>query len=506
MPSPHASPVPAASLFKNVARASGAYSLPFILQRLAGVFLLPITTRYLTRSDFAIVDLLDQALTVLALLLGVRFAAALGYFYFQADSPPARQRVASTAIFGAAIIGTTAAAAIWPCAAELSRLVFGNPSAARYIHIALFTWPIGFAMEALFSLLRVENRTAMYNLASAIRLVLSLAAIVALVALLKLRVAGMLYSGLIAGGLTLLFMGTEALRRMRPAFDFRIFARMARFAMPLGVGGIATLIINFGDRFFLPHYRPLADLGIYVLAYKVGMLIAFVYGSFDAHWSAQVFQIMRREDSDRVFARMFTYVVLGLSSAGLALVVCARPILRIMVAPAFQDAAALVPVIVLAYFIRALGDFLRSLFLVAGRTGYDAITNWFGALVCLASYWMLIPRFGIWGAAFATVIAFAVIAVVSAVWAYRVQRYRIEAGRLAKVGAALTVAILPCFVLPASSLLAQIGVAAGSLAIFPAALWILRFATPGELQDGRAAVQATVRRLYAASRRAIARS
>jgi O-antigen/teichoic acid export membrane protein len=266
------------------------------------------------------------------------------------------------------------------------------------------------------------------------------------------------------------------------------------------------LIINFGDRFFLPHYRPLADLGIYVLAYKVGMLIAFVYGSFDAHWSAQVFQIMRREDSDRVFARMFTYVVLGLSSAGLALVVCARPILRIMVAPAFQDAAALVPVIVLAYFIRALGDFLRSLFLVAGRTGYDAITNWFGALVCLASYWMLIPRFGIWGAAFATVIAFAVIAVVSAVWAYRVQRYRIEAGRLAKVGAALTVAILPCFVLPASSLLAQIGVAAGSLAIFPAALWILRFATPGELQDGRAAVQATVRRLYAASRRAIARS
>ena len=204
MSSSDANTMPSRSLFKNVARASGAYSLPFILQRLASVFLLPITTRFLTRSDFAIVDLLEQALTVLALLMGVRFAAALGYFYFQAESPQARQRVASTAIIGGVIVGATAAAVLWPFAPELSRLVFGNPSAARYIHIALLTWPIGFMMEALFGLLRVENRTAMFNLASAVRLLLSVAAIVALVAWLKLHVSGMLYSGLIAGGLTVL--------------------------------------------------------------------------------------------------------------------------------------------------------------------------------------------------------------------------------------------------------------------------------------------------------------
>jgi hypothetical protein len=104
------------------------------------------------------------------------------------------------------------------------------------------------------------------------------------------------------------------------------------------------------------------------------------------------------------------------------------------------------------------------------------------------------------------VIAFAVITAVSAVWVYRVRRYRIEAGRSAKIGAALTVAILPCFVLPASSLPAQIGVAAASLALFPALLWILRFATPVELRDGQAVVKAAIHRLYAASRRAVTRS
>jgi hypothetical protein len=100
------------------------------------------------------------------------------------------------------------------------------------------------------------------------------------------------------------------------------------------------------------------------------------------------------------------------------------------------------------------------------------------------------------------VIAFFVIAAVSAVWAYRVQRYRIEAGRLAKIGIGLGAALLPFFVLPPTSLGTQIAVAA-ALAIFPAALWVLRFATPGELHSGRAALQTAIRRLSAASGRAL---
>jgi O-antigen/teichoic acid export membrane protein len=290
-------------------------------------------------------------------------------------------------------------------------------------------------------------------------------------------------------------MSVDVFRRMRPVFNFRIFIRMAKYAIPLGFGGIATFIINVGDRFFLPHYRPLADLGTYVLAYKIGMLMSFIYGSFAAYWSAQVFHIMRRDDSDRVFARMFTYVILALSSSAVGLIVCARPALRIMVAPAFQSAAALVPVIVLAYYVRSVGDFLRSLFLVAGRPGYDAVTNWLGSLVCLASYCLLIPKFGIWGAAYATVIAFSVITAISAAWVYRIWPYRVEAGRLAKVGVALAAAILPSMAAPVSSLVAQIGLAAASLAVFPAVLWILRFPTPGEVDHGLAALRSTVRRV-----------
>jgi O-antigen/teichoic acid export membrane protein len=195
-------------------------------------------------------------------------------------------------------------------------------------------------------------------------------------------------------------------------------------------------------------------------------------------------------------------VALALSVCGLGLVVCARPALRILAGPAFQGAAALVPVIVLAYYIRSLGDVLRSLFLVAGRTGCDAITNWLGSLVCLAGYLILIPRFGIWGAAFATLAGFCMITAITAVWTYRVRRYRVEGGRLGKIGIGLIVATLPSFALPASSLAAQMALAAVSLTMFPVTLWALRLATPGELRGAQAAVQAAVRLLHGVSGRA----
>jgi len=62
--------------------------------------------------------------------------------------------------------------------------------------------------------------------------------------------------------------------------------------------------MNFGDRFHSAALSLSRELGIYVLAYKFGLLMTFIYGSFQIYWSAQVFQIMRRDDAEPVFARI----------------------------------------------------------------------------------------------------------------------------------------------------------------------------------------------------------
>jgi O-antigen/teichoic acid export membrane protein len=255
-----------------------------------------------------------------------------------------------------------------------------------------------------------------------------------------------------------------------------------RFSVPLGLGTIAMFVINFGDRFFLSYYRTLTDVGIYAVAYKIGMLMSLVHASFHTYWYSQVYAVARRDDADYVIARIFTYMMLALSFTLVALIVLCRPTVAILVTrPGFETAAFVAPVIVLAYYARAIGDFFRCFLLVAGHSTYDAACNWIGAVVCMAAYFILIPRYGMWGAAGATLLTFLVIAVVSAVWSYRIRPFRVEGGRLFTIGAVSAALVGIHFLIGADSLAVQIVWAVILIAAFPALLWVLPFAGPGEV-------------------------
>ena len=475
-----AGPVSPHRLFKDILQGSGIYLFGSIAQRFAGVLMIPITARFLTTAEFGIADLLEQSTSVLSLLLGTRFGSALGYFFFETDSAESRRSIVVTSILGAGLLGLLATLICRPLSMPLSRLVFGNPSAGRYFEILFLLLPASFIAEAAYSLLRVENRPVAYTLMSFLRLGLQVAGIIVFVAVLKLHVMGIVYTSCVAGVLVAAIMAVHCLGRFRSRFDFGIFIRMMRYAVPMGLAGIAIFFVNVGDRFILPHYRPLSELGIYVLAYRIGMLPGFFYASFHTYWSAQIFSIMRRDDADSVFARAFTYVMLGLSFSAVALIVCTPAALRIMVAPAFRGAGGVVPIIVAAYSIRSAGDFLRCIFLVEGRPGYDAVCSWMGAAVCGAGYLLLIPKFGMWGAAYATVAAFALTGAFSMIWTYRLRPYRVEAARLIKIGAACAVPIALYYAIRGPALTVLVGTAVLSLASFPLVLWILRFPTPGE--------------------------
>lgn len=478
------------SLFKDILRGSGIYSIAQILPVATSLLVIPITTRFLTKADYGIQDLLTLLSVVLQALLGWYYSVALGYFYFEAE-PAQRRRVIGTSILGATFLGFLAGIVCYPLAGLLSRAVFPHVEAAPYLRLVFLLMPPAFVSDALLTWLRVANRPVFYVTVCAARAATTVICTALFVGVLNLHIWGVLYSTTVSYLLVTGLLYAYWLFSQGPAFDWHLFLRMARYAAPLGLGGLAMFILHFGDAFILPHFRPYDDLGLYRLAYKIAMMVSAIYGAFAIYWNAQVFQIMRRDDADTVFARLFTYVMLGTSFVSLGLIVCARPALRKLAGPAFQDAWVLVPVLVIAYYLRSISEFMRSLFLEAGRPGIDAITTWIGAAVCIGAYAALIPKFGVWGAAYATLIAFGVLAAISIVWSYRLRHYSVEGTRLVKIAAA-SAATGGIWLLShkfGSSFGALVFSAAVSLAAYPLTLWVLRFPTPGELAIAGAGIQ-----------------
>jgi len=218
-----------------------------------------------------------------------------------------------------------------------------------------------------------------------------------------------------------------------PRFDLVSFRKQAAYTLPLSVGAIGEFILNYGDRYFLRKAVSLSDIGIYSLAYKIGMMIPLVQYPFQLYWGSQEVDIVRQEGGWKIFTRMATYFTLGLTAVTVAIALFVHPVLRIMVSPAFRDAARYAGWIALAYLIRAVSGYFREVFVIDKRPELEAWVSWAGTIVVLAGYAVLIPRMGLWGAVWATLGGFTAQFFFSFVVARRVRVLSYEFSRLLRI-------------------------------------------------------------------------
>src|SRR5207247_916538 len=81
---------PLAAQLKRLGKHSVIYGLGGLVSRILAVLLLPLYTRYLSPSDYGVVETLIALTTVLGILLRLGITSAFFRFYF--DSPDADQR------------------------------------------------------------------------------------------------------------------------------------------------------------------------------------------------------------------------------------------------------------------------------------------------------------------------------------------------------------------------------------------------------------------------------
>ena len=86
-----------------------------------------------------------------------------------------------------------------------------------------------------------------------------------------------------------------------------------------------------------------------------------------------------------------------------------------LIHPSFWSGLPVVPVVALAYLFNGLYFVMLAPLMLDKRTGAVSAATWAGALVNIALNLLLIPRYGMMGAAWATLAAYASMA--AAVWA-----------------------------------------------------------------------------------------
>ncbi len=391
---------------KRLGRHSAIYGLGGLVSRILAVLLLPLYTRYLSTSDYGKVETLIALTTVVGIALRMGIHSAFFRFYFDSSEPAARLRVVRTSFWftmGMATAGLLGGLAL---AAPISDALFGSSDDSELVMAAFVGLWAGMNYEQLTSLFRVEERSVAFVSASLTNIFLTIGAT-------RLRVVARDKGpiGVIVGNFTgtlIVYAALIGYRREQLGleFDRGLLREMNRFGIPLVPTALFLWVTNFSDRLFLVRLADTAEVGLYSVGVRIASAMVLLLTAFRLAWPAFAYSIDDDREARRTYAFVLTYTVLVTTWVATGLALLSPWIVEWITAPDFAESSRVVGP--LAFSAVAFAGYIVVAIGVgrAKRTQFNWVVTGAAAAVNVALNLLLIPPYGMMGAAIATVAAY----------------------------------------------------------------------------------------------------
>jgi O-antigen/teichoic acid export membrane protein len=386
------------------------YGVGDVATQIVSFLLLPLYVRYLSPEDYGVLSLLLTTEVVWKILFRWGLDGAFMRLYYECRDTAAERRLASTqALFLLVVNGGLLALA-------LLLVPFAGPhlfKTSQYnLTLALVlgnTFVTGFHYLP-FHVMRIKGQAGRFMAYGVSRSVATLLLRLVLVIGFQLGVLGVVLADVVVtAGLTLALL-PRFVALLRVVFSKTLLRESLSFGLPRIPHGIAHQVIAVFDRYWLGQHVTLHELGLYSTGATFGLGLKLFLSAFETAWAPFYFGVMDDADARAIYRRVTTYgvAILVLLTAGLSAV--ANDLIRLMTPSPFHPAAAVVPWVALGVSFQGL-YLLTSIGLnITKHTEMYPVATGIAALFSVAGNVLLIPRFGIIGAAVSNSIAYAVLA------------------------------------------------------------------------------------------------
>jgi O-antigen/teichoic acid export membrane protein len=391
----------------ELARHSAVYGIGPLVARFLAVLLLPIYTRYLSPADYGLIETLIALWTVLSVLLAAGVKSAFFRFYFDEADEAGRRRVIRTSFWFTMASGTAGLAAGLALAGPISELLFATGEHSDLVRATFVGIWAHVNYEQITALFRVEQRSTAYLIATVINVVLTVALTVLLVVVWEQGPIGVIVGNFT--GTLVVYTGLLAYRREQLGLelDRPLLREMNRFGMPLVPSALFLWALNFSDRFFLVKLSGPREVGLYSIGVRVASAIVLLLAAFRTAWPAFAYSIEDDREAARTYSYVLTYLVAVTSWMALALGILAPWLVQLLTTEPFYSAERVVAP--LAFAAALFGAYIVVVIGIgrARMTRSNWVITGAAAALNVVLNLLLIPPFGMMGAAAATIGAYA---------------------------------------------------------------------------------------------------
>jgi O-antigen/teichoic acid export membrane protein len=472
----------------SIGRHALLYAIGQVLGKAVAFLMLPIYTRFLTPADYGVVALIDMTLDVIAIVAGAAIAQGIFRFYHKALTDSERAAVVSTALAALGVSFVIFGAVIFAASGFISRVIFGSLANAGLIRIGAMSFALSAMLLVPLAYGRVRERSGLVVGANLVKLVLQVGLNLIFIVGMGMGVRGVFLSTLLANLVLGLGLTAWAVREVGLRVSPPVLRSLVRYGVPLMGTQAATFTMTFADRYFLQAAGNETMVGLYNLAYQFGFLLLMLgFVPVEMIWGPRRFQVANSPDPGPVLAKAFRLINVSIVTIGVGIALFVGDVLRIMSTPPFHPAAAIVPVILVAYIFHGWAMMHDIGVLVKERTEYLTLANWTAAVVALGAFAVLIPRWYAFGAAAAAVLAFSVRWGLTYWFSQRLWPVRYDWAPIVRLLAVAVAIVTAAGLLPRMALPASVALHLGMLGLFGVLVWIVPVLTLEEKAGARAA-------------------
>ncbi len=471
------------SQLKRLGAETAIYGISTVLGRFLNFLLIPFYTNVLAPGDYGIIAYVYSLIA----FANVIYSYGLESAYFKYSST--LEIGTSEQNFTTPFISLFTTSVFFSVFISVFAVPIGDAIAVPGSYGSILYWSAGIlALDGItiipFASLRMEHRAKLFAAIKFLSILINVVLNLLLLLVFRMGVTGVFISGFIASASSLIMLLPTIFRHFSPGFNAPLWKELLRFGLPYIPSGLAAMAIQVIDRPILRALTDDATVGIYQANYRLGIFMMLIVSMYEYAWRPFYFSTAKDPNAKQIFARVLTYLILLMGFVFLALTFFIDDIAKFslfgrhIIGPGYWGGLGIVPIVLLGYLFLGISTNFSAGIYIEKKTYCTPFITIAGALINIIVNILLIPQYGMYGAAWATLAAYAVMALVTYLIVRTIYPVRYEWDRMLKIAGGVSLSLVLYYIIPVgniSSPLISFGWRILLLAVFAGAIYVLRF-------------------------------
>lgn len=389
--------------------------------RVITLLMLPFYTKWLSTSGYGIVDLITVYSSFLLGLVSLCLADAI--FVFPKDENIKNQKEYFSSGILIACITLLLTGLIFSGINYLSEIKSIENSFTEYIYEIFVMICVSFLQSYMQQFARSLDRVKTYAISGLI-LPISIA-VLSFLLIPEYGVYGYIYAQIISLLISSTYIAFAI--SIRKYFSIYLFSwnsakEMLKYSLPLIPNGILWWCTSALNRPILEYSVGIDSIGLFAVANKFPTVIVLIFGVFSYSWQISIIEEFRKKDFSKFYNNMLQIIFAIITLLSLLIGVSSKFLITKIVDEDFYDAWYYVPILCIPVLLNSLSVLVGGVFSASRESKYLFFSSIGGAVSSAILNFILIPLYGVMGAAISLIISYGIVAILRIYYANKYVR------------------------------------------------------------------------------------